>query len=242
MAQAAMQTPAQAPDGPVVERVQTGVRLEKRMLKVLKGLAEYLDITLGDLLEGVVLHAFAGRAPFSEGTRARIRELQGVYGMDYGVKAAHRMREAAGEPPDPAESPALGWDDLSDAGVAHAFASGALVGAEFHHAHHVRVAWVLLREHGPAEALPLMRAGIHRIAQAHGHPGLYHETITAAYLHLIHASAQAEPGLGWELFRERHPALFQWPSALLAEHYSPERLNDPDARANFLLPDRAPLP
>ena len=42
----------------VVERVQTGVRMEKRMVKVLKALAEYLDISLGDLLEGIVLHAF----------------------------------------------------------------------------------------------------------------------------------------------------------------------------------------
>src|SRR5712672_2534661 len=50
----------------VVERVQTGVRLEKRLLKVLKGLAEYLDLSLGDLLEGIALHALEGKAPFSE--------------------------------------------------------------------------------------------------------------------------------------------------------------------------------
>ena len=50
---------------PVIERVQTGIRIEKRLLKVLKGLAEVLDISLGDLLEGIVLHAFEGKAPFS---------------------------------------------------------------------------------------------------------------------------------------------------------------------------------
>jgi hypothetical protein len=50
-----------------VERIQTGARMEKRMIKVLKALAEYLDITLGDLLEGIVLHAFVGKAPFSMG-------------------------------------------------------------------------------------------------------------------------------------------------------------------------------
>lgn len=242
MTEAAAHHPPGPPGRLVVERVQTGVRLERRMVKVLKGLAEYLDLTLGDLLEGVVLHAFDGRAPFSEETQARIRELQGVYGMDYGVEAAHRMREAEGAPPHNAPAPALGWDDLSDAGVARAFASGALAAAEFRHAHHVRVAWVLLRQHAPAEALPLMRAGIQRIAQAHSHPGLYHETITAAYLRLIHARLRAEPGLDWAAFRERHPALFEWPSTLLAEHYSAERLADPEARRAFLDPDRAPLP
>src|SRR5437667_9104374 len=57
----------------LVERVQTGVRLEKRLLKVLKGLAEYHDMTLGDLLEGIVLHAFDGRHPFGDETRQRMR-------------------------------------------------------------------------------------------------------------------------------------------------------------------------
>jgi predicted DNA-binding ribbon-helix-helix protein len=55
-----------------IERVQTGVRLEKRTLKVLKGLAEYLDLSLGDLLEGMVLHAFEGKSPFSEETLKQI--------------------------------------------------------------------------------------------------------------------------------------------------------------------------
>jgi hypothetical protein len=80
-------------DQPLVERVQTGARMEKRMVKVLKGLAEYLDISLGDLLEGIVLHAFAGKAPFSELTREQIARLKEIYGMDYGVEASHRLRE-----------------------------------------------------------------------------------------------------------------------------------------------------
>lgn len=80
-------------DQPLVERVQTGARMEKRMVKVLKGLAEYLDISLGDLLEGIVLHAFAGKAPFSDLTLKQIALLQEIYGMDYGVEASHRLRE-----------------------------------------------------------------------------------------------------------------------------------------------------
>jgi hypothetical protein len=78
-----------------VERVQIGARMEKRMVKVLKGLAEYLDMSLGDLLEGITLHAFEGKAPFNEETRQRIGQLKQVYGMDYDVRASHRMSELA---------------------------------------------------------------------------------------------------------------------------------------------------
>jgi hypothetical protein len=77
----------------VVERVQTGIRMEKRMLKVLKGLAEYLDLSLGDLLEGIVLHAFDGKAPFSKTTLGKIGELKQVYGFELDASASHRMRE-----------------------------------------------------------------------------------------------------------------------------------------------------
>ena len=77
-----------------VERVQTGVRIEKRMLKVLKALAEYLDMTLGDLLEGIVLHAFDGKpSPFDEDLLQRIESLKQVYKMDYDSRAAHHFEE-----------------------------------------------------------------------------------------------------------------------------------------------------
>ena len=78
-----------------VERVQTGVRLEKRLLKVLKGLAEIRDMTLGDLLEGIVLHAFDGKCPFDRDTLRRIAELKKVYGLDLDAGASHRLREKA---------------------------------------------------------------------------------------------------------------------------------------------------
>lgn len=77
-----------------VERVQTGVRIEKRMLKVLKALAEYLDISLGDLLEGIVLHAFDGKpSPLTEDILKRIEILKQVYDMDYDSSAAHNFEE-----------------------------------------------------------------------------------------------------------------------------------------------------
>jgi hypothetical protein len=80
-------------DGIEVERVQTGIRIEKRLLKVLKGLSEYLDLSLGDLLEGIVLHSFDGKAPFSKETLAKIRELKSVYSLELGSGDSHRLRE-----------------------------------------------------------------------------------------------------------------------------------------------------
>ena len=78
---------------PTVTRVQTGVRLEAKLLKVLKGLAEYLDLTLGDLLEGVVLHAFEGAAPFDESTLEAIAKLRDVYGLELTAADSHRLTE-----------------------------------------------------------------------------------------------------------------------------------------------------
>jgi hypothetical protein len=79
--------------GLLVERVQTGVRIEKRLLKVLKALAEYHDLTLGDLLEGIVLHAFDGKTPFSQRSLAQIKELKQFYGLELDASASHRLKE-----------------------------------------------------------------------------------------------------------------------------------------------------
>jgi hypothetical protein len=77
----------------VIERVQTGVRMERRVLKVLKALAAYKNMTLGDLLEGIVLHAFEGKAPFSAPTVRKIAELKAIYELDLDARASHRLRE-----------------------------------------------------------------------------------------------------------------------------------------------------
>lgn len=76
-----------------VERTQTGVRIEKRLLKVLKGLAEHLDLSLGDLLEGIVLHSFEGKAPFGPATREKIEQLKAVYDLDLTADDSHRLSE-----------------------------------------------------------------------------------------------------------------------------------------------------
>ena len=76
-----------------IERVQTGVRLEKRLLKVLKGLAEHLDISLGDLIEGMALHAFENKLPFSDETLDKIRQLKSVYDLDLSAADSHKLKD-----------------------------------------------------------------------------------------------------------------------------------------------------
>ena len=77
-----------------ITRTQTGVRLETHLLKVLKALATELELSLGDLLEGIVLHALEGKAPFSAATLRKVRVLREVYGLDLTARDSHRLREA----------------------------------------------------------------------------------------------------------------------------------------------------
>jgi hypothetical protein len=84
-----------------VERAQTGIRIEKRILKVLKGLAEYHDITLGDLLEGIVLHTFEGKAPFGRESLQKIAELKKVYQLDLRASDSHQLIESKKAAPAP---------------------------------------------------------------------------------------------------------------------------------------------
>jgi hypothetical protein len=90
-----------------VERVQLGVRMEKRMVKVLKGLAEFQNVSLGQLLENIVLHSFEpmpgeegewAASPHGKKALAAIADLKRVYGMDYDAHAAHGFREGGSRP------------------------------------------------------------------------------------------------------------------------------------------------
>ena len=76
-----------------VERVQTGFRMEKRILKVLKGLAEYHDLSLGDLMEGIVLHAFDGKCAFSKDSLKVIGQLKQLYQLDLDASDSHKLVE-----------------------------------------------------------------------------------------------------------------------------------------------------
>ena len=87
----------QVVDPLLIERIQTGVRMEKRLLKILKALAELKDLSLGDLLEGIVLHAFEGKPPFSADTLKQIRELKNVYGLKLTAAYSHQLKERGEE-------------------------------------------------------------------------------------------------------------------------------------------------
>jgi hypothetical protein len=79
-----------------IQRVQTGVRLERRVLLVLKAIAAAHDLTLGDLLEGIVLHAFEGKAPFGPASLAQIEALRRAYKLDLTAADSHLLVERGG--------------------------------------------------------------------------------------------------------------------------------------------------
>ena len=80
-----------------IERVQTGIRIEKRLLKVLKGLAEHLDISVAELIEGMSLHCFENKPPFAEETLKKIEQLKDVYDLDLDASDSHNLREIGEE-------------------------------------------------------------------------------------------------------------------------------------------------
>ncbi|PKK89774.1 MAG: hypothetical protein CVV64_12675 [Candidatus Wallbacteria bacterium HGW-Wallbacteria-1] len=80
-----------------VERVQTGVRMEKNLIKVLKGLAEYHEVSMGDLMEGIVLHVFEGKTPFSKSTLDVVKQLSEVYGLTSTASDSHNFKEICDE-------------------------------------------------------------------------------------------------------------------------------------------------
>lgn len=81
-------------DRKAVVRVQTGVRMERRVLGVLKALADLNGMTLGDLLEGIVLHALEGKAPFGGEALAKIRALREVFDLDLDASDSHLLADA----------------------------------------------------------------------------------------------------------------------------------------------------
>jgi hypothetical protein len=119
------------------------------------------------------------------------------------------------------------------------FEDGTLPASEFHHRDHVRLAWLYLKEDPPLAALTRFAVGLKRFADRHGKAGLYHETITWAYLFLIHERmAQGEDGERWEEFAARNPDLLTWKPSILDAYYRQETLASDLARRVFVMPDR----
>jgi hypothetical protein len=133
--------------------------------------------------------------------------------------------------------------DSNDEDFLRAFEEATLPADRFHHRDHVWVAWRYLRDRPLLAALTRFTESLKRFAAAHGHPGLYHETITWAYFFLIHERiAQGDEGETWDAFAARNPDLFTWKPSVLDSYYRPETLASDRARRAFLMPDLLALP
>jgi hypothetical protein len=126
-------------------------------------------------------------------------------------------------------------DDL----VVAAFEAGHEPPGGFHHRQHVRVAWYYLQHHPLPDALVRFSTALRRFAEAQGKPGLYHETITTAYVLLINERLDGTArDLTWDAFADCNPDLLSWQPSVLDRYYQRETLKSDRARRTFVLPDR----
>ena len=123
-----------------------------------------------------------------------------------------------------------------------AFEAGRMPPGGFPHPAHVRMAWIYLRRYPLETAIARFSSALRRFAAAQGEPGRYHETITAAYVVLIHDRLARTTAADWNTFAANHPDLLVWKPSVLDAHYSPDILWSDRARDTFLPPDRMPLP
>jgi hypothetical protein len=127
---------------------------------------------------------------------------------------------------------------LSDDELLARFEDGSLPSGAFHHEQHVRVAWMFVRRYGMPEALGRFSRALKRFAEAKGSAGLYHETITWAYLILVAERIARGRAESWDRFAEANPDLLTWKPSVLDRYYAPGTLQSDLARRTFLMPDR----
>ncbi len=127
---------------------------------------------------------------------------------------------------------------MTDDALVALFEAGQPPADGFHHRDHVRVAWWYLRRYPLADALSRFIAALRQFAAAQGKPGLYHETITIAYVLLINERLDTDRDLDWLAFADRHPDLLTWRPSALDRYYRPETLDSERARRTFVWPDR----
>jgi hypothetical protein len=127
---------------------------------------------------------------------------------------------------------------ISDRDFVDAFEACRIEAKDFHHEDHVRLAWIYLRQHSLIEAIEQFTRSLQRFAAHNAVPGLYHETITWAYLLLIHQRMQREDSAAeWAAFRAANRDLFERKPSILERYYAPETLRSDIARRTFVLPD-----
>ncbi|MFY9826064.1 MAG: hypothetical protein WAM82_32150 [Thermoanaerobaculia bacterium] len=130
-------------------------------------------------------------------------------------------------------------ETLTDDEFIARFEDCTLPNSAFHHRDHVRLAWIYLQRHPALEALARFAEGLRRFATANGHPGLYHETITWAFLLLIRERMErSAAGGAWNEFAAAHPELLSWKPSILDRYYRPGTLGSDLARRVFVMPDR----
>jgi len=117
------------------------------------------------------------------------------------------------------------------------FVDTSLPADQFHHQQHVQVAWLFVRKYGMPGALAEFTSAIKRFADAKGATGLYHETITWAFLLLIAERQARHPAASWPEFEAANPDLLVWKPSILGRYYSKELLASDLARRTFLMPD-----
>jgi hypothetical protein len=127
---------------------------------------------------------------------------------------------------------------MSDEELLARFEDGSLPNGAFHHEQHVRVAWMFIRHYGMPDALGRFSQAIKRFAEAKGAVGLYHETITWAYLLLVAERIARGPGGSWERFAADNQDLLTWKPSVLDRYYESETLKSDLARRTFVMPDR----
>ena len=126
----------------------------------------------------------------------------------------------------------------NDEDFVEAFENGTLPEGSFRHREHVRLAWFYLRRLPPSAALARFSDGLRRFAASLGKSGLYHETITWAYLLLIRERMERGQQGSWSDFARANPDLLAWKPSILDRYYREETLRSEIARRVFVLPDR----
>jgi hypothetical protein len=128
---------------------------------------------------------------------------------------------------------------MRDEELMAAFEAGLEPKGGFHHAQHVRVAWLYLRAHSLPDALGRFTRALRAFAAAHGKPDLYHETITIAFMLVIAERAgEADAPSTWDAFATRNADLLAWKPSVLDRYYRNETLWSDRAKRGFVMPDR----
>jgi hypothetical protein len=129
---------------------------------------------------------------------------------------------------------------MTDQELIEQFENGTLPNECFHHREHVRTAFLYLTRYPVLEALQAFSRTLRSFAEARGKPQLYHETITWAYVFLIHERiAKTAEKQSWDEFAQDNPDLLIWKDGILARYYRPETLTSGLARTVFVFPDRS---